>query len=33
VSCPPCNTPCGPEPAMSGYAAECVKDTCISVAE
>jgi hypothetical protein len=33
VDCPPCNTPCGPEPSMSGYNAECVKDTCISVAE
>ena len=33
VDCPPCNTPCGPEPSMSGYNAECVKDACISVAE
>ena len=33
VDCPPCNTPCGPEPAMSGYAAECVKNACVAVPE
>jgi hypothetical protein len=33
VDCPPCSTPCGPEPAMNGYTAQCLKDACVAVPE